>query len=238
MVKVENLSYSYGANKVLKNINLSIDKQDFCFIIGSNGAGKSTLLNLLSGSLALREGNLLIDNKTNNFTNIAYVKQKSDSNFPTTIKELVFSALYKGFLKFANKSDKDRAYKVIERVGLKGLENRLISSLSGGQLQRAMIARALLQDAKILLLDEPTSGIDSKSVDSIFQLLKEINKERTIIVVTHDLQMSVKYASKIYCIEDGNMLLLPKNQLKHELLHKHSHEEEVNKCKICEVLDA
>ncbi len=233
ILKVEDLSYSYNDVKVLENVNFSIFENEFVAIIGNNGAGKTTLLKLLTNNLQIQQGKINIK-----YNSIGYVKQKinNPSNFPTTVKELVLSSTYhqKGFLKYPSKKEKKEALNMIDKVGIKDLKNRLLSKLSGGQLQRAMIARALATKSSILILDEPTSGIDPSSVDSIFSLLKALSQEKSILVVTHDLNMVLKYATRIFCLENGNILELPKSQLQHEISHKHQHKDQYHdKCDHC-----
>ncbi len=236
VLNVKNLSHSYNEVKVLEDISFSIKEKELVAIIGNNGAGKTTLLKLLTKNLQVQKGCIKYTNK-----NIGYVKQKvnGSNNFPTTIKELVLSSTYhqKGFLKYPSKEEKKEALENLEKVGLKGFENRLLSQLSGGQVQRAMIARAIATKAPIIILDEPTSGIDPSSIDNIFKLLKDLSINKSIIVVTHDLFMVNKYADRVLCLEDGSILELSKKQLSHELAHKHKHKDKdhnnIDHCTIC-----
>lgn len=237
LLEVKDLYYSYKDFDVLKGASFDVYENELVCIIGDNGAGKTTLLNLLTGSISCVKGSITY----NNVSSIGYVKQKTNkfASFPTTVKELVLSSTYNstGFFKLPSKALKKKALQSIEKVGLKGYENSLLGSLSGGLLQRALIARAIALDSKIIILDEPTSGIDSHSVDSLFSLLKDLSKEKSIVIVTHDLFMVNKYASRIICLENGSTLDLPKKQLEHELSHRHTHKDDTHSncdhCQIC-----
>jgi zinc transport system ATP-binding protein len=188
VLSIKNLNFSYSKQVVLEDINLEVKEKEFLAVIGANGGGKSTLLKLILGLLPLKEGEKKLYEKK-----IGYVPQNTNinNNFPIKVWEVVSL----GFK--ATQDTKDKTLKVLKQVGMEKFFENKIGSLSGGQRQRIMIARALFNNPKLLLLDEPTSNIDPKASESIYELLKELNKKITIIVVSHDLSVILKYATKI-----------------------------------------
>lgn len=202
-VVVNDLSFSYGNNSVLKDVNFTFDENQIITIIGPNGGGKTTLLRLIAGLLTPEKGKILINGKSPKYNHgcIGYVPQHShfDSKFPITVFEVVLSGLIKPF-GFYSKTDKLKTEQMIEYVGLESVKNKSFNSLSGGQIQRMLIARALVADADILLLDEPTSSIDSNNEKSLRSLLKSINKKMTILIVTHDTGFVSDITDRVFCI--------------------------------------
>ncbi|WP_072682404.1 metal ABC transporter ATP-binding protein [Arcobacter sp. LA11] len=206
VIEVSNLNFSYEKQKVLENINFKIKENDFLTIIGPNGGGKSTLLKLILGINELREGSIKIFGKDyiNQIQKIGYVPQNTNINlnFPITVLEVVMMGqnnLQKRLFGY-KKEEKERAYEVLEKVDMKDFVKNKISNLSGGQRQRVLIARALFSNPEILLLDEPTSNIDISGCEQIYSTLEQLNKEITVIVVSHDISVILKYASKAFYI--------------------------------------
>lgn len=203
MIKINNLSVKYKDTFVLKDISLSISDSNIIGIIGPNGAGKSTfiksILNLIpySGDITIND---IQAKKILN--NIAYVEQKShiDYNFPITVKECVTLGLFANIPLFKSLTSKhlEEVNKALEIVNLTEFSNRQISELSGGQFQRVLIARCLVQEADYILLDEPFVGIDSISENIIISTLKKLKNEgKTILIVHHDLSKVENYFDKI-----------------------------------------
>ena len=130
-----------------------------------------------------------------------------------------------GLFKFPNKNCRAKVVESLELLGMEKYSNRAISKLSGGQIQRVFLARTLVSNPKILILDEPTNGVDSETVDIIYNILSDLNKNKniSIIMVTHDIERASKISSKIFCFEEGNLMELDKEQLELELSHKHKH---------------
>ena len=202
-IEINNLSYFYNDDKILENINLNVEKKDFLAIIGPNGGGKTTLLKLILNILKLQNGSIKIFNKkhTSKLSNIGYVPQNTNINkdFPIKAIDVVLMGNLTNKKCLYNKKDeqKENVIKVLKQVSMTEHINTKISSLSGGQRQRIMIARALYSNPSILLLDEPTSNIDAIRQKHIYNLLKELNKTITIIVVSHDISVILGYATKV-----------------------------------------
>ncbi|MGA1932807.1 metal ABC transporter ATP-binding protein [Arcobacter sp. YIC-464] len=199
ILEIKDLSFEYSKNiKVLENINLNVDSDDFLAIIGPNGGGKSTLLKLILGLIKTKEGSL---SKYIKNEQIGYVPQNTNLNidFPITALEVVLMGhitAKKRIFGYA-KEDIECAKHSLEQVGMKGFENRKIGDLSGGQRQRVFIARALCSNPKVILLDEPTASIDVKGQNEIYELLKQLNKDICIVVVSHDISVLLNYAKKV-----------------------------------------
>lgn len=234
IVEFDKVYFGYTSEYILKNISFSVNEGDFVSIIGSNGAGKSTILKLILGELNQNKGEIKIfgENikKFNRWNNIGYLEQNAYYkilNFPATVYETVMSNMFYdiGLFKFPNKNHRAKVIKSLELLGMEKYSNRTISKLSGGQIQRVFLARTLVANPKILILDEPTNGVDRETVDIIYNILSDLNKSKniSIIMVTHDIDMVSKISSKIFCFEEGNLMELDKEQLKLELSHKHKH---------------
>lgn len=209
ILKIEHLNFDYSDASVLRDVNFTLEKGDFLGIIGSNGAGKSTLMKLILGILPFENGKITVfgEDIKNARKRIGYVAQKANSfnsDFPATVKEVVMANLYPkmGLFRRYKREHEEKFNKVIKQVGLEGCENRLIGNLSGGQQQRVFIARALISDPELLLMDEPTVGVDAQSVKAIMQLIRELNQDGlTIIMTNHDTPTLVQASNKllIFC---------------------------------------
>ena len=185
VVQITNLSYKYDKQLVLEDINLTVDRGDFLAIIGPNGGGKSTILKLIISLLKPTSGKIELKEKK-----IGYVPQNTNINinFPIKVKDVVSL----GF-----KYEKIRVDDALKKVNMFEHKEKKIANLSGGQRQRVFIARALYNNPALLILDEPTASIDVRGQESIYKLLKELNKDKTVIVVSHDISVILKYASKV-----------------------------------------
>jgi len=215
IIEIKNLTFSYDEQVVLENINLTVKEKDFLAIIGPNGGGKSTLLKAILGINQIKNGSIsILGQKPNlNLQKIGYVPQNTsiNTNFPIKVIEVVMmghirdtmeeqkskSFLHKYFKIGYNEFEKSCALSALKQVGMEKYANKKIGTLSGGQRQRVMIARALCSHPTILLLDEPTASIDVSWQKQIYDLLKELNKTITIIVVSHDISVILSYASKV-----------------------------------------
>lgn len=199
----ENLSFKYDKDLVLENINFTLRQGDFLSIIGPNGGGKSTLAKILLHLLKPTSGSIKYPNVTlfNKNSLIGYTPQDTSINKDFTIQ--AFDVVLMGFLDRKafgykiTKGDKQEAFNIMKKLGVDNIKFRKIGDLSGGQRQRVLIARALCGSPKLLIFDEPTSNIDLPTQQEIYKLLKEINSNYTIIVITHDISNLLKYANNV-----------------------------------------
>ncbi len=237
VLEVKDLSFSYPDKSILHRLNFDVYAGDFLCIVGTNGTGKSTLLKLILNQLSPLEGEIKLlgtnSEKYKDFASIAYVSQKATNinrDFPATVEEVVSLGLYskKGLFKRNTKEDKKLINSVLERVGMLDYKNRQIGYLSGGQQQRVFIAKALISNPKIIFLDEPTTGIDIRAVDSICCLLGDLNKNSgiTIVMVTHDISSIIYHSNKILVLsEDGSGEVMTSEEFNSQsiLTHVHHH---------------
>ncbi|WP_312473641.1 metal ABC transporter ATP-binding protein [Neobacillus sp.] len=211
IIEIKQLTYRYEKDTVLENINMTIPYGSFLAIVGPNGSGKSTLLKLILGLLKLQKGQILLFGqeitKFKDWQQVGYVSQKANSfntGFPATVFEVVASGLTKklGLFTFFKKEHAIKVNEALDAVGMKGYSNRNIGELSGGQQQRIFIARALVSEPRLLILDEPTVGVDAENVNSFYQMLGELNKSRNIalLLVTHDIGTISDRVSHVACL--------------------------------------
>ena len=196
-IEIKNLTVAYGENIALEDFNLNVEIGSLMALVGPNGAGKSTLIKTILKFLKQITGEIKISGKS-----LAYVPQRNsvDWDFPTTLFDVVEMGCYGrvGLFKRVNKEEKVKVLKAIEQVGMLDFKNRQISELSGGQQQRTFIARALVQEADIYLMDEPFQGVDSTTEKSIVNILKKLKSEgKTLIIVHHDLQTVPTYFESV-----------------------------------------
>ena len=203
IIEVKNLNFAYDKTKILEDINISIKKEDFLAIIGPNGGGKSTFLKLLLGILKPTSGTIKVFGKSveDNFMKFGYVPQDTNinKNFPIRVLDVVLQGRIGISKKFWGFSKKDIMIceESLEKVGALKYKEKRVGELSGGQRQRVFIARALATNAQILVLDEPTASIDSKGQISLYSILKELNKDKCIITVSHDVNVVLGFANKV-----------------------------------------
>lgn len=202
VIEINDLSFAYERDLVLEHINLTVEEKDFLAIIGPNGGGKSTLLKLVLGINTVKQGSINVLGKTpkKSLNQIGYVPQNTNVNtdFPIKVIEVVLMGHVGSKRPLFGYGDDEIACAMgaLEQVGMQDYAQTKIGSLSGGQRQRVMIARALCAHPQILILDEPTSSIDIKGQREIYELLKVLNKQITIIVVSHDISVILEYANK------------------------------------------
>lgn len=218
ILHIENLNFAYNNELVLENVNLNYDDKDFLAIIGPNGGGKSTLLKLILGLVKSKSVHLALKKGA-----VGYVPQSLGTNedFPICVVELVLMGLLdtKKF-GFYSKKDKEKALNALEKVNLSDFAEQKINELSGGQRQKAYIARALVSKCQLLILDEPTASLDSKSAVEIFELLNALHKGGVgVIVVCHDINLALAYADKIAYL--NKELVLHDNDKQKSALIKH-----------------
>ncbi|MFH2105692.1 MAG: metal ABC transporter ATP-binding protein [Candidatus Micrarchaeota archaeon] len=227
LIELKNVCFSYGKHRILKDIDLKVMRGDFVGMIGPNGAGKTTLLKIMLGLLKPDSGQLIIfgkDSKTfNEKHRVGYVPQKAtnfDQNFPATVFEVASMGRFAkiGFFKPLSKSDLGAIEKSLKLVGMLEHKDSMIGSLSGGQQQRVFIARALAGEPELLLLDEPTVGVDEASQKMFYDILDSLNKKMglTCILVSHDVGMVSTHVNKLACINQKLILHDVSKGLKHE----------------------
>lgn len=211
VIDIKRLSYRYEREYVLEDINLQVAKGSFLGIVGSNGSGKSTMLKLILGLLKKQKGEIrLFGEEISRFKDwekIGFVSQKANSfntGFPATVYEVVKSGLTKkiGLFHYMKKKDQDKVYQAIESVGLTPFLKRNIGELSGGQQQRVFIARALVSDPQLLILDEPTVGVDAEHVRAFYEMLGDLNQKLgiTLVLVTHDIGTITDKVTHVACL--------------------------------------
>ncbi|WP_257345990.1 metal ABC transporter ATP-binding protein [Pseudalkalibacillus decolorationis] len=211
IVSVKDVSFRYNDRKVLEHINFDVPEGSFLALLGPNGSGKSTLIKLTLGLLPMQDGEInLFGHARKNFkqwSKVGYISQKANSfnsGFPATVFEVVSMGLFGkvGMFRFLKRHHKERVHEAIETVGLKAYTHHNIGELSGGQQQRAFIARSLVSDPELLILDEPTVGVDASSVQDFYELLKRLKVENgiTLILVTHDVGPVTNLVTHVACL--------------------------------------
>lgn len=214
LIEIKNLKFGYNENLILKDVNLSLDKGDFAVISGENGSGKSTLIKLILGEIKKDAGMIKlfgIDMEDfKNFDKIGYLPQINDAvkvAFPVSCREYVGLNLYKEFSIFntIKKESKIKVENIFSTLKINNLIDRPFNKLSGGQAQRVMIARAMVNSPDILILDEPTVGIDQKSKEEFLDLLVHLNRHHdiSILMITHEMDILGDYVDKIFKLKDG-----------------------------------
>lgn len=201
-INSKNLTVGYESKIIIENLNFSIEKGDYLCVVGENGAGKSTLIktilglkNPASGSIELGEGLVQKD--------IGYLPQQTiiQRDFPASVWEIIMSGCqgHLGFPAFYKKKSKEIARYAMEKMNIAQFKNRCYRELSGGQQQRVLLARALCAMSKMLILDEPVSGLDPKVTNELYETIHKLNKDDgiTIIMISHDVGASIKYATHI-----------------------------------------
>jgi zinc transport system ATP-binding protein len=206
ILELQNITAGYNDHIVLEDVNLSVYEKDFIGVIGANGSGKTTLLKVILGLLPPMRGNIrfFIEDVGQIKKYIGYMPQASmfDKKFPITVKDVVISGLIAkaGLFKHFSRRHKTKADEIMEKMDILHLKNKAIGELSGGQMQRVFLARALISSPKLLVLDEPNTYVDKSFEKSFFEILTDLNKEMAIILVSHDLGMISSYVKSIACV--------------------------------------
>lgn len=204
MIKFENVSFSYPDSNILKDVNIELKDGEFIGILGPNGGGKSTFLKLTLGLLKPTSGKISVTSK-----NISYIAQTtsiSDSSFPATVEEVVSLGLVKKYPFFKFKERKEKVNKILEELDLISFRKRLVNELSGGQLQRVKIAKALIKDPDLIVLDEPDAGMDEQAHSNLVSIINKLHQEKKSIIFVSHHPHDLKEADKIYFIEQGQIL--------------------------------
>jgi zinc transport system ATP-binding protein len=206
IIEIRDLDFAYSGETILTDVNLTIPQKDFVAIIGPNGGGKTTLLKLVLGLLTPAKGTVRVDGKPPQEASpcIGYVPQNVHANhrFPVTAIDVVLMGKLDPKKRFSRQSAANRrdALAALERMEMKAHAEKKIGMLSGGQRQRVFIARTLVTQPKLLLLDEPTASIDTKGQADFYRLLRELNQDITVLVVSHDLLVISRYVKSVACV--------------------------------------
>lgn len=211
VLQMKNVHFGYAHQSVLEDINMEVSAGSFLGLVGPNGSGKSTLMKLLLGLLSPDKGEIrLFGERVKSFkqwSKIGFVSQKANSfnsGFPATVFEVVSMGMYGkvGLFRFLKKHHKEKVQEAIAQVGMEEYMFQNIGKLSGGQQQRVFIARALVSEPELLILDEPTVGVDAQSVTNFYEMLKELNVKKgiTLILVTHDIGAMSDYVTDVACL--------------------------------------
>jgi zinc transport system ATP-binding protein len=198
------LSASYGANLVLQDVNFKVNENDFIGVIGPNGGGKTTLLRVILGLVKPVTGRMVFNNELLNGNSIGYLPQMStgDINYPVTVTDIILSGLMirKGIISRMSASDKKKADNVIDELGLSGMSESTLNELSGGQIQRVLLARAIIGNPRLLLLDEPGNFVDTTFENDFYEKLKDLNKHMAILMVSHDVGTISSHIKSFACV--------------------------------------
>lgn len=229
MISITTLNYAVGGKPILEDINLNISDGEFVAIIGPNGAGKSTLIKLILGFIPIQSGSISIDGVPHSqwlgTHRVGYLPQREefDRRFPAAAIDIVLMGL-SGEVplgKRFDKSHRERALLAMEFTGTAELAHSTLGSLSGGEFQRILLARAIVGDSRYLFLDEPEAGIDKPGVNSFFSLLSKLNQEgRTIVTVSHDLNTLTEHCSFLVCLNRRLHCHSATELVNSEIIHK------------------
>ena len=202
LLKCENVSLGYEGDVITKDLNFNVSSGDYLCIVGENGSGKSTLIKALLGLRPPLSGKVELCGEVGK-NEIGYLPQQTlvQRDFPASVREIVLSGCMNrcGLRPFCNKEERKLAHDMMRRLEIEPLTNRCYRELSGGQQQRVLLARALCAARKMILLDEPVTGLDPKATNEMYELIDSLNKKDgiTVIMVSHDMNAAVRYASHI-----------------------------------------
>ena len=209
LIELKNVTLGYEKHIVLKDLNFSIDEKDIICVVGPNGSGKSTLIKGILGLIKPMKGKIVYNDLKQEFIGYMPQETKVDRNFPASVLEIVLSGTLnsKGIVSFYKKCDIDKANDCLKLLQIEKLQNKCFSDLSGGQRQKVLLARCLCATSKVLILDEPSNNLDSKSKQELYKLILKLNKEQgiTIIMITHDLDHDNLIGNKILSLREDEI---------------------------------
>lgn len=204
VISIKGVSVCFDEKPILEDVNLSLKDGDYLAIIGPNGSGKTTLLKVILGLIKPDKGEVRLfgmePQKGRRFA--GYLPQHSyfDPGFPISVFDAVLMGRYGGVFAGTTQEDRHKAEDVLQQLGILDLKNRQIGSLSGGQLQRVLLARALVREPRLLLLDEPTASIDPETQVSFYKMLDELKERMTIVMVSHDIGVVFSHVNEVACL--------------------------------------
>lgn len=208
IIELQHVNVAYDGKTVLRDISLSIQERDFLGIIGPNGGGKTTLIKAILGLKKISSGTIRFfhDGQEADHITMGYLPQYNsiDKKFPISVQEVILSGLssQKSLVSRFTREQRELVEKVISRMGLEGLEKRAIGELSGGQLQRTLLGRAIVSNPDVVILDEPSTYIDKRFEAKLYELLEEINRDCAIILVSHDIGTVLRNVKSIACVNE------------------------------------
>ncbi|MBO4693484.1 MAG: ABC transporter ATP-binding protein [Clostridia bacterium] len=221
LIECKDLSLGYDGHEIVKNLSFSVKSGDYLCIVGENGSGKTTLMKTVLGLNPLISGEINFGDGLKK-NEIGYLPQQTpvQRDFPASVFEIVLSGFCggMGIKPFYNRQQKEEAVCNMEKMGISNLKNRCYRELSGGQQQRVLLARALCATKKLILLDEPVSGLDSKAAAEMYSIVKRLNSEDgiTVIMISHDISAAVSYASHILHIGTSCLFCTKEDYIKNQ----------------------
>lgn len=219
LMQVRDLNFKYGKHSVIKDVSFDLYKGDYLGVIGPNGSGKTTLLKLCLGLIKRENGTINLFGKDieglKERNKISYISQKSNSfntGFPATVEEVIKGSLLS--LGYTKKNATSMANDALTEIGIENIRHKRIGDLSGGQQQKAFIAKAIASNPEVIFLDEPTVGIDQKSQDYFYETMGRLNKEGvTLFMVSHDISAVTTYSNRVICIGENTFHIHEKNEI-------------------------
>ncbi|MDO5852045.1 MAG: ABC transporter ATP-binding protein [Methanobacteriaceae archaeon] len=215
VLSVKNLSFAYDSSKIIKEINFNIESGDFVSILGVNGSGKTTLIKCINKILNYSDGTVLVEDTDINkmqtrdiAKKIGYVPQSLEKGYMTVYDAVLLGR--KPYIEWTlSQKDTEITENILKLLNLEKLSLRYLDELSGGELQKVVIARALVQEPKLLLLDEPTSGLDLKNQLDVMKIINKISKDKNIssLMIVHDLNLAIRYCDKFIMIKNGEIIV-------------------------------
>jgi zinc transport system ATP-binding protein len=219
LFEMYSLSASYGVDMVLQDINFKVNDSDFIGVIGPNGGGKTTLLRVILGLVKPAQGKIVFNKEILDVNSIGYLPQIStgDISYPITVTDIILSGLMirKGIISGMTASDKIKAQTVIDELGLTEMADSTLNELSGGQMQRVFLGRAIIGDPRLLLLDEPGNFVDSTFENDFYEKLKDLNNRMAILMVSHDIGTISAHIKSFACVNRG-LHYHPSNEITNE----------------------
>jgi zinc transport system ATP-binding protein len=225
LIKIQNLTLGYDKSPVLNDVNLEIYEKDFLGVVGPNGGGKTTLLKAILGLIKPMKGKILFRDDIKGMKKpFGYLPQVKhiDRNFPITVFEVVRSgSLMQNPVKIPESLLKQKIEELLTETGIQNIRNKAIGDLSGGQMQRVFLCRALLSNPKVLILDEPDTFVDNRFESELYEKLKQLNREMAIILVSHDIGTISSYVKSIACV-NGYLHYHPDNIITQDELNSYN----------------